>query len=140
MPRPAPRSPARQRGNVAFGLIALLIVLLIVLYLAFGAGGRGLAGAAGGARQRGQEVGASIQTRQLTTMITQYYMTHDELPRTLADMDAPPAAFLDPWGNPLSFTFQTPPGQRTQVTIRSHGPDGIPNTEDDIIVVEELIF
>src|SRR5690606_10067964 len=39
--------------------------------------------------------------------------------------------FLDPWGNPYRYA-STPNGRYTVTTISSDGPDGRPNTSDDL--------
>lgn len=139
------RSPAHSRlptrpGWVGFTLIGLLVVLAIVLMLYFGNSGSGsYAGAVAQSRRQGLQLASQINARQLVTLIVQFQLANGRLPQSVDELDAPPASLLDPWGNRLSFSFgDQPPGQVREVYIHSPGPDGEPDTEDDITQTEPL--
>lgn len=144
--------PARG-GNVAFGLIALLIVVAIIFFLFFGVGGSsstntggsastgtgGYIGAVGETRKTAKAASFNINTQQIGLLIAQYRDTNKNLPRTFDDIDAPPSMKVDPWGNPITFTFDEKPGANTiRVIYRSNGPDGKPGTSDDQTVTGEI--
>jgi type II secretion system protein G len=40
----------------------------------------------------------------------------------------------DPWGNSYRLIDTTPPGARPSFTIKSNGPDGLPDTPDDLSI------
>ena len=135
-----PFSTTSNRGNAAFGLIALLLVMAIALYLMFGSmGGSSYAGSVNKARKQGQQVSIDMQAQQRLTSVTQYQLANGELPQTMEDLEAPPKAFLDPWGQQVRFTCEEDVRARKGVlTITSAGPDGEFGTEDDVVVEREL--
>jgi hypothetical protein len=153
----------RRRGNAAFGLLALLIVAAIILYLMFGMGGKGSStagtgsggnnsgsggggylGAAAGARNSGRELAKELNAHEIARMIAIYRQTNSKLPATVADLEAPAQSTADRWGNQITFTFSESggggAGGTTKVLIRSNGPDGEPNTADDVVTTEDVPF
>ena len=135
-----PFSNTSNRGNAAFGLIALLLVMAIGLYLMFGSmGGSSYADGVNKARKQGQQVSIDMQAQQLLTSVTQYQLTNGQLPETMEDLEAPSKAFLDPWGQQVRFTCEEDRRARKGVlTITSAGPDGEFGTEDDLVVEKDL--
>jgi hypothetical protein len=128
-----------RRGHGAL-LIALLLAVVIGIFLLYGnMGGGSYMQQVGTTRQQGKQLAQDLNTRQLSMLIAQYRSENGKLPRTAAEMEQD-AAFKDPWGNPLLFTFEEPRMGATQVTYRSAGPDGEHNTEDDIVKTEPLPF
>jgi cell division protein FtsB len=134
-----PFSPHR-RGHGAVILVLLLGVAL-VLYLAFGnmGGGKSYTQQLSTTRQQGIQMARELETRQLSILIAQYRAENNRLPQTAADLDND-AAFRDPWGNPLTFTFETPRNGPVKIFYRSAGPDGELNTEDDVVKEDSLPF
>jgi general secretion pathway protein G len=45
-----------------------------------------------------------------------------------------PSPLADPWGNDYRLIDTTPPGGRASFTIKSNGPDGLPDTPDDLSI------
>lgn len=138
-------SPIRfvlRRGNAAFGLIALLVVMAIILFLYFGnAGGGSYSQQVVETRRQGQAMAVRLNTQQLSILIATHRQSTGKLPGALEELEAPPNAFRDPWGQPISFTCEEDRATGgTRVTYRSIGADGQPNTEDDIVQVETLPF
>ena len=127
-------------GRAAIGLIGLLVVTLIVLYLMFGnMGGTTYMDEVDKTRKQGQQVSIDMQSEQLLTCITQYQLTNDALPESMADLDVPENAFVDPWGLQVRFTCEKDPGTgRGVVHIVSAGPDGEFDTEDDLTTTRDL--
>jgi hypothetical protein len=129
-----------RRGSGAL-ILVVLIALAIILYLMFGNGGSGgsymkqMSNARVNAKRTVQE----INTQQLSILIGQYRQEHGKLPQTAADMEAE-AYFKDPWGGPITFTFESSkgPGGGTRVHYHSNGPDGEAKTEDDQDKVDTL--
>lgn len=127
-----------RRGSAAFGLLGLLVVVSIMLYLFFGnMGGTSYTQQLSNTRKKGITLSIDIEAHQLATTITSYQITNNKLPETIADLDA--GLFLDPWKNPLSFTIEKQ-GRSTVAIITSNGPDGEPDTEDDLTATEPLPF
>jgi hypothetical protein len=128
-------------------ILVVLITMAIVLYLMFGmntggssgggstsknGGGSTYMGQVAKTRKQGRETANMITTQQLSTLIAQYRVDHNgKLPKSAADFEESASSFNDQWGNPMTFTFEESKG-KTTVTYHSNGPDGEPNTEDDV--------
>jgi hypothetical protein len=129
------------RGHGAL-LLMVLIALAIILFMAFGSvgGGKSYTQQISQTRKQGVQMARELETRQLTILIAQYRVENNgKLPKSAADMDNE-SAFLDPWRNPLVFTYETPRNGPTKVIFRSAGPDGQANTEDDLVKEDTLPF
>jgi len=126
----------RCRGFSAFSLIGLLLVVAIILYMMFGraGGGKSYMQTVVETKKEGESLAIGIQAQQLAVLIADYRMNHDgKVPSSYQDMGADAASFKDQWGNPLRFRFDAvvPRGARDFLVI-SNGPDGQPETSDDI--------
>lgn len=129
-----------RHGNVAFGLIGLLIVVAIIALLMVGNfGGGSYANHVSQTRKQGRETAAEISTQQLSILIAQYRQENGKLPKGPADLEQP-GVFNDPWGNEMTFTFETDKFGKTKVTYRSKGPDGESGTPDDVNRTDTLPF
>ncbi len=129
-----------RRGGAA-GVLVVLITLVIILVVVFmNVGGSGsYAEKLSETRKSGQELNVQINTDQLKTMIVQYKLTNDRLPEDVAELEAGPGAFKDPWGNPITFEYGERVGSGPQAVIfRSAGRDGEAGTEDDIVINDTL--
>lgn len=141
-----------RRGHGAL-IIGVLLVLAIVLYLMFGmstggsggstskggGGGSTYMGQVGQTRKQGKALAQDISTQQLTLLIVQYREANNKLPKAPADLEDSAVYFKDPWGNEMTFSFESARG-KTTVTYRSKGPDGEANTEDDVSKTDTLPF
>lgn len=144
---------AVRRGNMAFGLLALLVVAAIVLYLLFGMGGTGTVaspggggsntggyvGAVAGTKKNAKSIASQLNTKQMATLAAQYRQTNNKLPGSVADLEAPAPTITDQWGNTVSISFQEV-GNATRMSVRSNGADGQANTADDVVTTEDLPF
>ncbi len=137
---PSFASPHR-RGSGAL-ILVVLIALLIILILYFGGGKSSYMNQVSNTRKQGKQVAQDINTGQLTTMISQYRQENGKLPKTWEDMEGlPRESYMDPWGKPMTFRCEEDKrGGKTKVIFHSDGPDGEPNTEDDINRAETLQF
>jgi hypothetical protein len=132
-------SPIVRRGHGALILI-VLIAIAIILLLYFGGGNSSYMNQVSSTRKAARNTAQDISTQQLSILIAQYRQEHNKLPASPADLDND-AAFRDPWGGQITFTFKTPrPGGPTTVTYHSDGPDGQPATEDDVNRTDTLPF
>lgn len=130
-----------RRGNIGIGLLVLLIVIAIALYVMFGIQGKGTVGAAAQSRATAQAAVFNINTQQLTILISDYRQQHDnKLPKSPADLEAPPATFTDPWGGKITFEFKEDALKGTIVTFRSPGKDGKMGTSDDVVATSPLPY
>jgi hypothetical protein len=130
-----------RRGNIGIGLLVLLIVVAIALYVMFGMQGKGTVGAAAQSRATAQTAVFNINTQQLAILISDYRQQHDnKLPKSPADLEAPPSTFTDPWGGQITFEFKEDPIKGTIVTFRSAGKDGKMNTPDDVVASSPLPY
>jgi hypothetical protein len=122
-----------RRGSGAFVLV-ILMALAIALYVMFAANGSGsYMKQMSKARTNAKATVQQINTQQLSILIGQYRQEHGKLPATAAEMEAE-SYFKDPWGGPITFTFETGAGGAgavTKVHYHSNGPDLEPKTEDD---------
>jgi hypothetical protein len=158
-PRTSRALHASRRGNIAFGLLALLIVAAIVLYLLFGfggtttvtppgagggggggaGGGGGYLGAVAGSRKNAKGLASQLNTKQIATLAAQYRQTNNKLPASVADLEAPAPIITDQWGTTVAISFQEV-GASTKMSVRSAGPDAQMNTPDDVVTSEDLPF
>ena len=143
-----------RRGHGAL-ILVVLIAMAIILYLMFGmstgsssggstskpgSGGSTYVGQVAKTRKQGKATAQDISTQQLTLLITQYRdANNNKLPKGPADLGDDAVHFKDPWGNPMSFSFEDQRG-KTVVTYRSKGPDGEAGTEDDVSKTDTLPF
>jgi hypothetical protein len=127
----------RGMGGAGIGLLVLLLAILIILIMAFGSfGGKSYVQGIGAARKQARAVKEDIQTYGLTQLIVAVYNQNNKLPNTPEETgDA--AAFRDPWGHEITFTYKKE-GDRTYIVYHSDGPDGTPNTDDDIVKQDQL--
>lgn len=152
----APVRLASRPGNIAFGLLALLVVAAIVLYLLFGMGGTsnvtpagagggggggggGYVGAVANSRKSGKALASQLNTKQIATLAAQYRQTNNKLPASVADLEAPAPTITDQWGSTVAISFQEV-GAATKMSVRSAGPDAQMNTPDDVVTTEDLPF
>lgn len=141
-----PRLIRTQTHGVAFTLIEIILVLTIAVLL-IGVTAASLTGLIGGARINRAE--ADVQS--LKAAIMQYQNLNRGLPPTQEQgLDAlfrkpnrPPvprnwtqlidreSALFDPWNNKYQYRY---PGIKNpnSFDVFSMGPDGLPNTDDDI--------
>src|SRR5262245_6436788 len=106
-----------RRGDRGFGaggvgLLVILLALCIILYMMFGNGGSGKSYMQGiqASRKNAKELKSDIQTYGLTQLLVAYNSSNGKLPKT-AEETGDEASFRDPWGNPITFTYQTENGK-----------------------------
>jgi len=139
---------ARGSFGMGAGILGLLIVVAIILYLMVGPMGGGSGGTSGaggggtsylgavkGARDEGFDIKIQTLAYSLDQMIATYVISNGKYPETFDDMDAPPGAFRDPWGNDITFSINK---ANQELTVTSGGPDGEIGTSDDIVHTRQL--
>jgi hypothetical protein len=131
-----------RRGNAGL-IIVVLLALAIILYLMFGnmGGGKSYMGTVASTRKQAKQTVQDINTQQMSMLIAMYRQRNGKLPKSPADMDDDAQFFKDPWGGPLTFTFEESKGGRggaTRVVYHSNGPDGEAKTEDDVTKTDTL--
>lgn len=131
---------ARSRRGGGGLILMVLIAMAIVLVLYFGnlTGGGSYMQQVAKTRQKGLQTSVQLNTQQLMTMIVQHKLATDRLPQNVDELGAPPGAFADPWGQPITFEYEVDSAGSQIVVFSSPGPDGEPGTADDIIVRERL--
>lgn len=122
-----------RRGFSGLGILVVLIVLAIVLFMYFG-GQKSYVQTVVQAKKQSEGMNMDIQAQQLAILVAEYRMSHNEQsPKTYYDMNADPASFHDRWGAPMRFKVEpTSPGRPPMLIVISNGPDGQPDTDDDI--------
>jgi|GraSoiStandDraft_4_1057263.scaffolds.fasta_scaffold428467_2 hypothetical protein len=126
-----------RRGNAGL-ILVVLIALAIILYLMFGTGYMGTVATT---RKQGKQLVQDINTQQMSMLIAMYRRDNNgKLPTSPADMEDNASYFKDPWGGPLTFTFEESKGRNgpTKVIYHSNGPDGEAKTEDDVNKTDTL--
>lgn len=134
------RAPSlHRRGFSGLGILVVLIVLAIVLFMYFG-GQKSYVQTVVEAKKQSEGMNLEIQAQQLGILVADYRMNHnDAAPKTYSDMGADSASFLDKWGAPLRFRVDpTSAGRPPLLIVISNGPDGQPDTEDDITTAAAL--
>ena len=134
--------PGRSLG-AGIGLVLSLVVMLIAMSMYFGTfGGKSYMQTVAAGRKQAIRTAEDISTQQLNICIAQYKLQHNRLPQTAEELDVGPA-LLDPWKKPMTFSYQTQregSHESTTVIWRSAGPDGVMNTEDDIVKHDKLVL
>jgi len=132
-----------RRGNGAL-ILVVLIALAIILFLYFGSmgGSKSYMGTVASTRKQAKQTVQDINTQQMSTLIAIYRQNNGKLPKSPADLEENAQYFKDPWGGPLTFTFEEGKGRNgpTKVIYHSNGPDGEPNTEDDVTKVDTVPY
>ncbi len=121
-----------MKSNGGFTLIELILVTVILGILA----GMVVANYSGRVIES-QIRAAKHDIAVLSTQVDLYALdNNDTYPNTLEDLMTGKRTYLrelrpDPWGNPYNFV---PPTDilKANYQIFSSGPDGIPNTDDDV--------
>jgi hypothetical protein len=122
-----------RRGGAGLGLLLLLISILLILILLFGnfGGSKSYMQNVSTARKSAIEIKQEINTHELTQLLAACYLSTNTLPKT-PEETGNEAVFRDPWGHQITFTYAKE-GDKTYVIYHSNGPDGEPNTDDDVI-------
>lgn len=130
----------RERGHGAL-IIVVLLGLAIVLVMMFAGGEKSYVQQVSNTRKQGKELAANLTTDQITLMIAQYREENKKLPATWEDLEGVPRQmYTDPWGNLLTFKFETSPAGKTTVTYVSAGADGQAGNADDVKRTDTLPF
>jgi hypothetical protein len=92
------------------------------------------------AKKQSEGMSLEIQAQQIGILVADYRMNHnDAAPKTYYEMGSDPSSFLDKWGAPLRFRVDpTSPGRPPILIVISNGPDGQPDTGDDITTAAAL--
>lgn len=134
----------RDRGFSGFGLIIVLLAIAVGLFLYFGSTGgqKSYMQNVAGARKEAKTFSIGVQAQQLATLVAEYRMSNNgKAPSTYDDMGVSASSFLDEWGHPLRFRFDAPqPRDAKDFLVISDGPDGKPDTEDDVSARVPLAF
>ena len=75
----------------------------------------------------------------MTLALVEYEEDEGTLPGDIAVLGLSVSTLSDPWGNPISWTYDDP-DRPTTITVTSDGPDGEPDTEDDVQIEKRLSF
>jgi general secretion pathway protein G len=126
-----------MRGSGGFTLIELILVTVIIGILA-GMVALNLSGRV----QDAQIKAAKGDIATYNSAIDLYALDHsDQLPKSLDDLVKGSRKYVkelrnDPWGNPYVYKVASGKGGN-EYTIFSAGPDGTPNTDDDVTSTSE---
>lgn len=131
-----------RRGFSAGLLLVLLVAVAIGLILLFGGfGGKSHVQQAVQTKKQGESVSIGVQAQQLAILVAEYRMNHDgKAPANYQDLGVQSSSFLDPWGRPLRFRMDGPPREARSLIVISDGPDGQPDSEDDVSAAVPLQF
>ncbi len=138
----AARSHLRwQRGFSGALILVILIGLAVMLWLYFGStgGNKSYMQTVVQTKKEGESLGAGIQAQQLAILVADYRMNnHGKAPASFAQMGADESSFRDQWGKPVRFRVE--PNAPNVLVVISDGPDGRPDTEDDVMVKANLPY
>jgi len=146
------RKAVGRRRSAGFTLIEVMIVILIVLALS------GLVGVALFQRQKEAKVQlAQIQMNEIQSALKQFYLVFDRWPtedegiavlwdkeRLDPESDASKWSMFmdrkiptDRWGNEWGYRFPSEHAGEDAYDLWSNGPDGEPDTDDDLVSWEK---
>jgi predicted PurR-regulated permease PerM len=130
-----------RRGHGALILVVLL-GLAIILIMMFAGGNHSYMNQVNQTRKQGKQMVKDIETGQLTTLIAQYRQENNgKLPTSWEEIESAPRELYAPYGKPMTFKFETDKKTgKTYVFYHSDGPDGEPNTGDEIDRKDTLPF
>lgn len=125
-------TPWSRRGNAGILLLVVLIGLAIGLWLMFGptgSDGSSYADKVVETKEMGEELADDLQLRSIGQVVTAYKLETGKMPESMDDIpDA--RVVVDRWEQEYrlrkvdDFTFE----------IQSPGPDGLFDTEDDLVM------
>jgi len=137
----------KRRCREAFTLLELMIVLVILVLIIAAVGPRLL-----GTQKKGEINVTKIQIANFEDALKTYHVEMRSFPSTEDGLQAllePPSDEraarkwagpyldeeipLDPWGNEYQYEYPPTHNQRDFPDIWSYGPDGEPDTDDDIV-------
>ena len=133
----------RRPGRAGFTLVEVLLVLAILVILA-----SLVAVAVIPAMKKSRIRAAKTQISLFTVQFQHYYIDVGSFPTTAQGMEAlrlAPADLVDKWAGPYAtkaippdpwgrkYLYQSDDGQNYRLS--SNGPDGQPNTDDDIVEI-----
>jgi len=125
----------RGHGILILSVLLAVALMFVLMYGNFGGGGSYTQQIAK-TRDTARVIAAEIKGRDLATLIAQYRADNNKLPESLADLEAPPAATRDQWGQDLTISYK----DDDVVVITSIGADGQAGTEDDSVIEERIPF
>ncbi len=137
---PGPRY-TMARGYSGALILVVLIGLAIMLWLYFGStgGNKSYMQTVVQAKKEGASVGAGIQAQQLAILVADHRMNHNgKAPASFAEMGAEEVSFRDQWGKPVRFRVDA--SAPNVLVVISDGPDGRPDTQDDVSVTANLWY
>lgn len=139
-----PSTTPQRRGFSGFGLIIVLLALAVGLFLYFGStgGGKSYMQNVAGAKKEATSYSVAVQAQQLAILIADYRMNNNgKAPASYDDLGVAASSFNDAWGHPLRFKFDaTNPRDAKDFLAISDGPDGAPDTADDLSTRVALQF
>lgn len=135
---------AGERGFSGLGLLVVLIAVAIGLFLYFGSTGgkKSYVQTVVESKKQGEDLSIGIGAQQLAILIADYRMQNNgKVPGSYAELGADPSSFKDQWGRPLRFRFDADrSADARDFIVTSDGPDGRPDTSDDISMRVPLRF
>lgn len=124
-----------RSGHVGIFLLVILIGVALLLWMQATSG----TAAVQAKKQAEIDIAQDISVYGLVQSLIAYEITNGEYPGTLDDIEDLGRARLDPWEGAWTLTYEESERSRRPVAVfTSMGPDGLPDTEDDIIVREQL--
>ena len=111
-------------GGIAsfIGIIVFVLVIIPMIFI----------GTAAVALSQSEEFQWTTESALLNSAIISYEQNNGTLPASLDDLNLTENRLTDPWGNRYLYTISE---DLSTWSISSSGPDGIADTEDDLLLV-----
>lgn len=141
---PRERCPNARTGGAGIGLLVVLIAVVIGMWLLFGRTGPGGSSYMGNLKETRDDAESLVitrQARQIAILVAQQEMATGEYPESMEDIeDFDPSTFVDEWGEPFRMQLNREGRKVSAIQLRSAGPDGLFDTEDDTVHLEKLPY
>lgn len=136
------RSGTTRTGGAGIGLLVVLIGVVLGMWLLFGKtgpGGSSYMGNMSETKKDAEDLGLTLQARQVAMMVAQQEMARGKYPESIAEIeDFDPSTLVDQWDQPFTMTLVREGRSVKAIELRSPGYDQVLGNEDDVVHVERL--
>lgn len=146
MKQHTPRSqhPTHRTAGAGIGLLVVLIAVVIGMWLMFGQKGPGGSTYMENIQKTQEEsksLAIGLQARQVAMMVAQQEAATGTYPESMDEIDDfDPSTLVDEWGEPFRMALIREGRRVRRIEFRSAGPDGLFDTEDDVVHLENLPY
>ncbi|MFG0294197.1 MAG: hypothetical protein ACF8MJ_13735 [Phycisphaerales bacterium JB050] len=131
-----------RTGGAGIGLLVILIGVVLGMWLLFGKtgpGGSSYMGKMSETKQDAEDLGITMQARQVALMVVQQELASGTYPESLDEIeDYDASTLVDQWDQPFTMTLVREGRSVKAIELRSPGYDQVLGNEDDVVHIERL--